>query len=166
MTARIALWGGREILGLLIVSLLAGTATISYIAYHFHRISPYGVIANLIAMAGCVGKLRDGSLVAIVKTVEAFEEDCRRAVLVVSARDAPLGCATLLVDRNVWQRSGAMALRRRGDQFEFTATRPPGYDRPWARAVAELEEAPMPGRTTPQRPRDATPRADDLELRD
>ena len=24
--------------------------TISYIAYHFHRISPYGVIANLIAM--------------------------------------------------------------------------------------------------------------------
>ena len=50
MTARIALWGGREILGLLIVSLLAGTATIPYIAYHFHRISPYGVIANLIAM--------------------------------------------------------------------------------------------------------------------
>src|SRR5262245_6454158 len=79
--------------------------------------------------AGWVGKLRDGSLVAIVNTVEAFEEDCRRAVLVVSARDAPLGCATLLVDRNVWRRSGAMALRRRGDQFEITATRPPGYDR-------------------------------------
>src|SRR5262249_3459030 len=36
---------------LLIVSLLAGTATILYIAYHFHRISPYGVIANLIATA-------------------------------------------------------------------------------------------------------------------
>src|SRR5262245_59651983 len=40
--------------------------------------------------AGCIGKLRDGSLVAIAKTVEAFEEDCRRAVLVVSARDAPV----------------------------------------------------------------------------
>jgi competence protein ComEC len=50
MAAKIALWGGREIVGLLIVSLLAGTATIPYIAYHFHRISPYGVIANLIAM--------------------------------------------------------------------------------------------------------------------
>src|SRR5262249_20736061 len=39
--------------------------------------------------AGCIGRLRDGSLVAIAKTIEAFEEDCRRAVLVVSARDAP-----------------------------------------------------------------------------
>src|SRR5499426_861108 len=48
--ARIALWGGRQIVGLVIVSLLAGTATIPYIAYHFHRISPYGVIANLVAM--------------------------------------------------------------------------------------------------------------------
>jgi competence protein ComEC len=37
LAAKIALWGGREIVGLLIVSLLAGTATIPYIAYHFHR---------------------------------------------------------------------------------------------------------------------------------
>jgi competence protein ComEC len=321
MAAKIALWGGREVVGLLIVSLLAGTATIPYIAYHFHRISPYGVVANLIAMpvvsawimpvgiiglvamplgldgffwqlmgsgiewmifvalwvasfpgalgriaafgagplllctaglvvlclfktplrfiggfvialaailmirapqpdvltaadgsavalrgengrlsmvksgsdvftlrewlaadadartpkdstlgegircdaAGCIGKLRDGSLVAITKMLEAFEEDCRRAVLVVSTRDAPPGCAALVIDRNVWRRSGAIALRRRGDQFEITATRPPGYDRPWARAVAGQEEAPVPGRATPPRPRDATPRADDLE---
>ena len=47
LAAKIALWGGREIAGLLLVSLLAGAATIPYIAYHFHRISPYGVIANL-----------------------------------------------------------------------------------------------------------------------
>jgi competence protein ComEC len=113
--------------------------------------------------AGCIGKLRDGSLVAIAKTVEAFEEDCRRAALVVSARDAPPGCAALLIDRNVWRRSGAIALRRHGEQFEITATRPPGYDRPWARAVAGQEGAPVPGRTTPPRPRDATPRADELE---
>ena len=50
LAAKIALWGGREIAGLLLVSLLAGAATIPYIAYHFHRISPYGVIANLVAM--------------------------------------------------------------------------------------------------------------------
>jgi len=50
LAARIALWGGREVLGLVLVSLLAGTATIPYIAYHFHRISPFGVVANLIAM--------------------------------------------------------------------------------------------------------------------
>src|SRR5205823_12187002 len=32
--------------------------------------------------AGCVGRLADGSLVAIARTIEAFEEDCRRAALV------------------------------------------------------------------------------------
>ena len=48
--ARVALWGGRQIVGMILVSLLAGTATIPYIAYHFHRVSPYGVVANLLAM--------------------------------------------------------------------------------------------------------------------
>jgi competence protein ComEC len=116
--------------------------------------------------AGCVGKLRDGSLIAIAKTVEAFEEDCRRAVLVVSVRDAPPGCAAVVIDRNVWRRSGAMALRRRGEEFEITATRSPGYDRPWARAVAGQEQATVPGGTMPARPRDATPRTDDLDAGD
>src|SRR5262249_59859304 len=50
LAARIALWGGREVAGLILVSLLAGTATIPFIAYHFHRISPYGVVGNLLAM--------------------------------------------------------------------------------------------------------------------
>jgi competence protein ComEC len=48
--ARIALWGGREIVGLLLASMLAGLATTPYAAYHFHRLAPYGVIANLLAM--------------------------------------------------------------------------------------------------------------------
>src|SRR5215468_3971424 len=50
LAARIALWGGREVVGLILVSLLAGTATIPFIAYHFHRISPYGLLGNLLAM--------------------------------------------------------------------------------------------------------------------
>src|SRR3979409_1870028 len=48
--ARIALWGGREIVGLLFASRLAGLAPTPYAAYHFHRLAPYGVIANLLAM--------------------------------------------------------------------------------------------------------------------
>jgi competence protein ComEC len=48
--ARVALWGGREILGLVLVSLVAGLATTLYAAYHFHRLAPYGVLANLLAM--------------------------------------------------------------------------------------------------------------------
>lgn len=49
-TARIALWGGREIAMLLLASLIAGLATMPYAAYHFHRITPYGIVANLLAM--------------------------------------------------------------------------------------------------------------------
>src|SRR6202035_2490763 len=48
--ARIALWGVREIAVLIIASLVAGLATTPYAAYHFHRMAPYGVIANLLAM--------------------------------------------------------------------------------------------------------------------
>ena len=324
--ARIALWGGREIVGLVVVSLLAGTATTAYAAYHFHRLAPYGVLANLLAMpvvsiwvmpagilgllampfgldghcwrlmgegigwmiavalwvtslpgaigrmaafgvgplllcsaglvvlcllktwlrligailigcavvwairtpqpdvrvaadgsafavrgadgqlamiktgndtfafrewlaadadartpgdktladkircdeAGCTARLADGALVAIAKTIEAFEEDCRRAVLVLSAREAPPGCAALVVDRQVWRRTGAIALRRVGQGFEITAARPAGYDRPWARAVAQPGETPEAARATPARPqpRDATPRAEDLDAGD
>jgi competence protein ComEC len=326
LAAKIALWGGREIAGLLLVSLLAGTATIPFIAYHFHRISPYGVIANLIAMPavsvwvmpagifgvmsmplgldgfwwglmghgidwmisiaqwvtsfpgalgrvaafgtgplllcsaglvvlcllktplrligafliggavvlmvrtpqpdvmiaadgsavavrgeggrlamvksgsdvfawrewlaadadarnpkdptlgegircdgqGCVARLRDGAFVAIPKTMAAFEEDCRRAVLVVTGRDAPPGCGTIVIDRQVWRRSGAITLQRRGDGFEMTLSRPPGYDRPWSRAATEAGDAPEPGRAPAATvmPRDATPRDEDLDAGD
>jgi competence protein ComEC len=48
--ARVALWGGREIVALILASLVAGLATTPYAAYHFHRLAPYGVIANLLAM--------------------------------------------------------------------------------------------------------------------
>src|SRR5438270_13685620 len=49
-TARVALWGGREFVMLLLASLIAGLATTPYAAFHFHRIAPYGVLANLAAM--------------------------------------------------------------------------------------------------------------------
>ncbi len=47
---RVALWGVREIFGLLLASLVAGFATTPYAAYHFHRLAPYGALANLLAM--------------------------------------------------------------------------------------------------------------------
>ncbi|MGY3233661.1 MULTISPECIES: ComEC/Rec2 family competence protein [unclassified Bradyrhizobium] len=49
-TARIALWGGREIAMLFMASMIAGLATTPYAAFHFHRVTPYGVLANLGAM--------------------------------------------------------------------------------------------------------------------
>src|SRR5262245_18904266 len=48
--ARAALWGIREVASLILASLVAGLATTPYAAYHFHRLAPYGVLANLFAM--------------------------------------------------------------------------------------------------------------------
>ncbi len=50
LSARMALWGGRQIVGLILASLVAGLATTLYAAFHFHRLAPYGVLANLLAM--------------------------------------------------------------------------------------------------------------------
>ena len=50
LAGRIALWGGRELMVLLLASFVAGLATTPYAAFHFHRVTPYGVLANLAAM--------------------------------------------------------------------------------------------------------------------
>jgi competence protein ComEC len=50
LTAKVAMWGGREIMMLTLASFVAGLATTPYSAFHFHRVTPYGVLANLAAM--------------------------------------------------------------------------------------------------------------------
>jgi competence protein ComEC len=317
LAARLALWGGREIIGLTIVSLLAGTATIPYVAYHFHRASPYGVLANLAAMpvvsgwvmpwgivglfamplgldlpcwqfmgwgidwmtavstwvaslpgslwrvpafgaapllictlglvilcllrtplrlagavlitaavlmmirapqpdilvaadaetvavrgsdgklgivrwsndtfamrewlaadadprgvkdeslangircddAGCIARLHDGQLVAVVRTAEAFEEDCLRAVVVISARQVPASCPALVIGRRDTERAGALALRRVHAEFEITPARPPTYNRPWAPQAAQM----APAAESRVQSLDATPAVEDLD---
>jgi competence protein ComEC len=96
--------------------------------------------------AGCIGKLADGRLVSFALSAEAFGEDCARAAVVISPREAPGDCAALLIGRKVWRPSGAMALRWTGERFEQSAARPAGYERPWTRApltTSESESAPL-----------------------
>jgi competence protein ComEC len=112
---------------------------------------------------GCIGRLKDGRLVSMALAPEAFLEDCARAAVVVSAREAPGDCSALLIDRNVWRSQGAVALRWVGDRFEQTVARPPGIDRPWARAPAVTGSTTSPAR--PASP-DATPSTNDLEAGD
>lgn len=325
--ARAALWGVREILSLIIASLLAGLATTPYAAFHFHRMAPYGVLANLLAMpivsgwvmpmgilgvvtipfgfdgvfwrqmcygiewmdfvalwvaglpgafgrvtsfgtgplilatlglllicllktplrwsgclfvalavaaalrtplpdilvaadgrtfavrnangklavhragsdafamrewlaadadgrdvtdrglgqgiacdpTGCIGKLSDGRLVAYDVAAEAVEEDCRRAAIVITAKDVPPDCAALVASRALWRSRGALSLRRDGgDGFIIDAARPENFDRPWAprpprapsRANSENEAGSAASRSPP---RDATPKPEDLQ---
>jgi competence protein ComEC len=323
-TARAALWGGREIMMLTMASLIAGLATTPYAAFHFHRVTPYGVLANLAAMpvvsavvmpagllglaampfgfdgifwrimefgidwmivvtlwvaalpgaigriaafgtgpliaasagiillgllrtplrwsgagaialavvwalavpqpdilisgdghnigvrgrdgrlhlmrtakdtflvkewlaadadarlpgdaslgdgvscdeAGCVTQLSDGGFVALALRPEALADDCTRAAVIVTARQASSGCGALVIGRERLQQA-AMALRRTRDGFAIDAVRPNAVDRPWSPAVAEQTE---PENTTARpataRPVDATPAEADLQGED
>ncbi len=80
---------------------------------------------------GCAAQLADGRYVTFAQTAEAFAEDCERAAVVVSTRQAPAGCAATVVDRKVWRLAGAMTLRWTGERFETSVARRPGEDRPW-----------------------------------
>ncbi len=71
--ARVALWGGREVFALVFVSLVAGLATTLFVAYHFHRLAPYGVLANLLAMPIVSGFVMPAGLVALVALPFGFD---------------------------------------------------------------------------------------------
>ena len=112
---------------------------------------------------GCIGRLADGRLVSFVQSVEAFAEDCARAAVVISPREAPGSCAATLIDRKAWRANGALTLRWTGERFALSAARPPGYGRSWARGAprATPDTSALPARAP-----DATPRPADLEQDD
>ena len=64
--ARIALWGVFEVAGLIFASLVAGLGTTPYAAYHFHRLAPYGVLANLLAMPIVSAWIMPAGMLALV----------------------------------------------------------------------------------------------------
>jgi competence protein ComEC len=319
--ARVALWGGREIVALVLASLVAGLATTPYAAFHFHRLAPYGVIANFLAMpivsvwvmpmgllallaipfgydgvlwrlmgdgidwmifvaawvanlpgavgriaafetgpllvvtagivvvcalktplrwcgtalflmgtlravstplpdvlvaadgnslavrgadgrlrimrngndtfaarewlaadgderapndsslrkgftcdqAGCTGRLSDGAVVALMRAPSAFEEDCRRPVLVITQRMAPSSCAAHVIDRAKLRANGAVALVRSGDHWTVKVARPAGSGRPWARQVLSAESDSLPSTLSRGATGDASPRGEDIE---
>lgn len=326
VTARVALWGGRELMVLMLASLVAGLATTPYAAFHFHRVTPYGLLANLAAMPvvsavvmpagllglaampfgfdgvfwaimgfgidwmilvtqwvaalpGAVGRMAafgtgpmilasagiillgllrtplrwsgavllvvasawavrvpqpdvlvsadgrnvavrggdgrlhlmhsakdaflvkewlaadadartatdaslgegvscdasgcvsqgPGGFVALAMRPEALADDCERAVLIVTARPAPQGCAAAVVDGDRLRRHGALVLRRTKDGFAIDAVRPGGVDRPWSPAVPGDGESETTLRAPAAAPRpavDATPAESDLQGED
>jgi competence protein ComEC len=72
-SARVALWGGREIVTLLLASLVAGFATTPYAAFHFHRVTPYGVLANLAAMPVVSALVMPAGLLGLVAMPFGFD---------------------------------------------------------------------------------------------
>jgi competence protein ComEC len=122
--------------------------------------------------SGCVGKLSDGRLVSYALTPDAFADDCRRAVVVVTTREAPPDCAAAVIGRSTSREHGAVALSRVGSGFVVESARPPNFDRPWAPrqphsgTAVSPESVGSPSAPPRSPPRDATPRAEDLEADD
>jgi competence protein ComEC len=118
--------------------------------------------------SGCIGALAGGGLVSYALAPDAFAEDCRRTLLIVTVRDAPPNCAATVIGRETWRRRGALALRREGASFAIEGSRSANFDRPWApapraRTANASSESAAPSY---QAPRDATPRAGEIEADD
>ncbi|MGD0722097.1 MAG: ComEC/Rec2 family competence protein [Roseiarcus sp.] len=83
---------------------------------------------------GCVGALPEGRSLALVEDRLAFEEDCARADVVVSALTAPGNCKAEVFDERRLAATGAVGLVRDGGEFRIEAARSPLEDRPWSPA--------------------------------
>jgi competence protein ComEC len=87
---------------------------------------------------GCVAALPEGESLSLVLDRLAFDEDCGRAEILVSALKAPADCAAKFVlDREALARLGAVGLRW-GDEkgFALAADRASTENRPWSPAPA------------------------------
>ena len=65
--------GGREVAMLLLASLVAGLATTPYSAFHFHRVTPYGVLANLAAMPVVSAVVMPAGMLGLVAAPFGFD---------------------------------------------------------------------------------------------
>jgi competence protein ComEC len=115
--------------------------------------------------AGCIARLANGDVVAMARSAAALADDCARASVMVTQREAPPDCAATTIDRKVLRARGALSLQRDGNGWQIEAARPSGTDRPWARAMPGAAELVTSTRSRAPT-RDATPRTEDLEADD
>lgn len=118
--------------------------------------------------AGCVAQMADGAFVALALKPDALRDDCERAALLVTARQASPSCPSAVIDRERLRRQGAMALMRTGSGFAADANRRNGVDRPWSPAIGGdgEAEATLAPRLTAPKAVDATPAEADLQAED
>jgi competence protein ComEC len=111
--------------------------------------------------------LPDGGFVALALRPEALADDCERAAVIVTPRQASAECKALVMNRERLHKQAATSLRRTRGGFAIDAVRPNGVDRPWSPAIGDVAE---PENSYPRpvivRPIDATPAEADLQAED
>jgi competence protein ComEC len=118
--------------------------------------------------AGCVTQMADGAFVALALRPDALTDDCERAALVVTTRQASPSCPAPVIGQDRLRSQGPMVLRRTRAGFAIDAVRPRGVDRPWSPAVAGDTEADaiLAPRPAIALPADATPAEADQQMED
>ena len=92
---------------------------------------------------GCVAALPEGQSLSIVVDRMAFDEDCARADVIVSALSAPANCrAKFVLDDKALARLGAVGLSWSDDKgFTLASDRSTLQNRPWSAAPpAEVDD--------------------------
>lgn len=104
--------------------------------------------------AGCVVAAADGRWVAFVQDFSAFEEDCRRATVIVTRLEAPPTCRSLfiLAGEDLNER-GATTIRFSPEAVELRSVRKGREIRPWS----DGERLQAKTATARERPRRAQP---------
>jgi competence protein ComEC len=117
--------------------------------------------------AGCVAQMKDGRYATLALRPEALADDCERAALIVTSRQAPADCAALVIDRDQLQKRGTLVLRQGRGGFALDAVKPKGIDRPWSpAATADTAPESNPAASGTGRPVDATPAETDIGVED
>jgi len=104
---------------------------------------------------GCVMEADARRAVAFVQEFAAFEEDCRRAAIVITRLDAPASCgAPVVLDRHALGERGATAIRLTSDAAEIQSVKRGKEIRPWATMAKAMslpaQEKPRPARPVPE----------------
>jgi competence protein ComEC len=76
----------------------------------------------------------------VVTAPPAYEEDCLRATIVVSALPAPARCPARVFDEQKLAQTGAVGLTWDGTQYSIATDRSILEDRPWSPAPAPVPE--------------------------
>ncbi|SCY83264.1 ComEC/Rec2 family competence protein [Microvirga guangxiensis] len=111
-------------------------------------------------MQGCVVQTGARRVVAFVQEFSAFEEDCRRAAIVITRLDAPETCrAAVVLDRRRLTERGATAIRMGLEEFEIHSVKKGREVRPWTvresaspanAAKSSAQERQRPARPVPE----------------
>jgi competence protein ComEC len=112
--------------------------------------------------------MQGGGLVSHALRPDALTDDCERAALIVTLKQASPSCGAAVIDLDRVRRQGTLALRRAGPGFAVEAVRPNGVDRPWSPAPAgeTAADAGLISRPAEPRSQDVAPSDADLQSED